>query len=219
MTTKPTHNPYTSILPVVTNYEHAGEQFTRTLTYVPRQNYYLHGQHAPQKPAEPYNRTYIKKAYLKSILYYWHETGDMTHAVETGKFDYCGKAVSAVRTYKKTGNTPYVYLAKYRRRIKAADAVWCLHTDAMPIGRLTFANGDSTDIRIENLLMNGLAWTRYVWTPQTGRKLNGKHVSFYKRTGRWRAYIGAKHIGYFDTEQQASDAAVQALNAGVVQLK
>lgn len=66
-------------------------------------------------------------------------------------------------------------------------------------------NGDKTDNRIKNLELT----TRAEHVRKHGPEKRG--VSLHKPTGRWRAYRNGKHLGLFDTEDEALEARRKAL--------
>jgi len=75
-------------------------------------------------------------------------------------------------------------------------------------------DGDRSNDRIENLRL--ATRQQQQWNvPVTKTNTSGvKGVSFYKRTGKWRAYIRVnnkhKSLGYFNTCEQAAEAYKQA---------
>lgn len=71
-------------------------------------------------------------------------------------------------------------------------------------------NRDKTDNRKSNLRSVSLRKNKYNIPVKSNNSSGYTGVSFYKRTGRWRARIGGNklgsHLGYFDTKEQAIEA-------------
>jgi hypothetical protein len=69
-------------------------------------------------------------------------------------------------------------------------------------------NGDRSDDRIENLRL--ATRQQQQWNVRRTRSNTSGHkgVSYYKRIQKWRAYIRVenkhKHLGYFDTKEEAA---------------
>jgi hypothetical protein len=75
-------------------------------------------------------------------------------------------------------------------------------------GYVDHANGDTLDNRRSNLRPCTNAQNGANAKARKGRDYKG--VVFYRQTGRWRAYLRMnyrqKHLGYFDTEEEAARA-------------
>ena len=70
-------------------------------------------------------------------------------------------------------------------------------------------NGIKTDNRLENLRLATNTQNQHN-RKATKRSSRFKGVCFYKRSGRWKAYICVERrqraLGYFDTEEEAAEA-------------
>lgn len=102
------------------------------------------------------------------------------------------------------------------RLYKAHRLAWLHYHGDWPAGELDHVNGDRDDNRIANL--------RECSRTQNNRNRHrGKHgrllgAHLYARTGRWTSRITdrdgkSRHLGYFDTEQAAHLAYMQARRA------
>jgi hypothetical protein len=102
----------------------------------------------------------------------------------------------------------------FNRIYKAHRVAWLVQTGTWPAGHLDHLNGDPSDNRIANLLDVLPAQN------QRNRRLNRNNTSgaagIYRRgnTGRWgaRVYVNgcAKHLGFFDTFEEAVTARLAA---------
>ena len=76
-------------------------------------------------------------------------------------------------------------------------------------------NRDRSDNRIKNLRASTPMENQWNRTPNMSNKTSSKYVgvSYHKKSGKWRARIRAKNreisLGYFETEQAASEAYVK----------
>ena len=103
-----------------------------------------------------------------------------------------------------------------RQRTQAARVAWALHYGDWPVGCVDHIDGDCTNDRIDNL--------RAATTSEnnrnqriSGRNTSGKvGVTFFKRTGKWRAWISVdgkvKSLGYFCRLEDAVAARIAAEN-------
>lgn len=85
-----------------------------------------------------------------------------------------------------------------------------LHTFLTGWPLVDHINGDGLDNRRQNL-REATRQQNAMNQRRSRRNTSGfKGVSFFKRTGRYRAYIGfdgaARHLGYFDTPEEAARA-------------
>lgn len=69
-------------------------------------------------------------------------------------------------------------------------------------------NGDTLDNRRSNLQV-----VTQKQNTENRRRRSGRGVSFYKPTGKWRAYLTdyyqQMHLGYFNTKEEAENAAAE----------
>lgn len=103
-----------------------------------------------------------------------------------------------------------------RFRTQGARVAWAIYYGAWPEKFVDHIDGDCTNDRIENLRQATVSENN------RNKKINSKNtsgkvgVTFYKRTGKWRAWIkidGRTHsLGYFAEKQDAISARIKAEN-------
>lgn len=85
-----------------------------------------------------------------------------------------------------------------------------LHTFLTGWPLVDHINGDGLDNRRENLRAATQSQNNANTGPPRHNTSGYKGVSFYRRTGRWRAYLtherAHRHLGYFDTAEEAARA-------------
>lgn len=94
-----------------------------------------------------------------------------------------------------------------RTRLKVHRVIFALAYGRWPIGDIDHVDGNTANNRVENLreatrtqnLANAKKWTH-------GKTSDRKGVHFERWSNRWRASIGGKRLGRFDTEEQAARA-------------
>jgi hypothetical protein len=103
-----------------------------------------------------------------------------------------------------------------RWRTQGARVAWAIHHGTWPEGLVDHIDGDCTNDRIENL--REVSASENNRNQRIGRRnTSGKvGVTFFKRTGKWRAWInidGRSHsLGYFTEIEDAIAARVAAEN-------
>jgi hypothetical protein len=98
------------------------------------------------------------------------------------------------------------------RSYRASRLAWLYMSGAWPDQLIDHINGDTSDDRFVNLRPASQS-ENHVNSCVASHNTSGlKGVNFYKRYGKWRAFIQKEgkqiHIGYFDTIQEAYDARV-----------
>ena len=84
---------------------------------------------------------------------------------------------------------------------------------ALPGEEVDHEDGDGLNNRRGNLRLATHAQNLANQAPQSGRSSRFKGVSWYTRSGRWRATAARRHVGFFDDEEDAArayDAAARA---------
>ena len=149
------------------------------------------------KPRKPPLRALPKQTqhYMRKLFNYHSKHGYLMDA-ETGE----------KKCYVNKGSK-YVTLPR-GQIMTAARAVWLYHYDALPEGRIQFKDGNPLNCCVDNLLFEGKSLQERATDREVGHSyLWGKHATYYERTGKWRARVKDKHIGYYDTEEEAQTAA------------
>ena len=143
----------------------------------------------------------LTRADLYQWIYYRDDYDDFTYTTGKNK----GQRIKPIAS--RAGKR--LWLAAMGTFAPVSRLVWCWFVGRMPAGQVTFADGDSDNYVIENLRVDGKPYTKFIPRPKQTRYLHGKHVYFYKRTGKWRVSVANRHVGYYDTEEQATAVAEQ----------
>ncbi len=96
----------------------------------------------------------------------------------------------------------------------AARAIWLYHHETLPAGRLQFKDNNPLNTRIGNITYAGKSLQDRMderW--ESANLMWGEHVTLYARTGRWRARVRGKHLGYYEEWQEAYDAVTAHINS------
>ena len=142
---------------------------------------------------------------LKSIIAYDSNTGEFVRKTSR-RSDKIGQRAGTV------GKNGYVYINVGKKIYLAHRLAWLYVYGVDPQGHIDHVNRDRSDNRIANL--------RECPTKQAG---NGQNVTrrkdnssgftgvhYFKRTGKWQAYItveGQRHnLGYFSSAEEAAAA-------------
>ena len=112
-----------------------------------------------------------------------------------------------------------LYIPALKNTVMTSNLLWLWFTGSMPAGKVSYADGNKSNVTINNLLVDGLPYNRHVLTQASRKSLHGRHVTQYKRTGKWRARIGTKHVGYFQSEEAAASELNAVIADGFIPLK
>ena len=139
---------------------------------------------------------------LRARFHYDPNTGSFVRLVTCG-----GKIKNTIAGW--THNEGYIALRIDRVSYLAHRLAWLYVFGRWPIDQLDHINGNRSDNRIQNLRECSNAENcQNVKAHRDGAGKRG--TTFDKRVGRWIASIGLDgkryHIGYFDTQEQASSA-------------
>lgn len=110
----------------------------------------------------------------------------------------------------------YIRLGFDGVKLAAHRVIWAMAIGAWPKIVIDHINGDTSDNRFCNLREASIS--QNTWNQRTFKTNTSgyKGVSFFRRTGRWKACISAngkrEFLGYFDTAELASAAYSEAAN-------
>lgn len=114
------------------------------------------------------------------------------------------------RAFTSINSSGYHAGTLLNRRYLAHRVVWAMEYGSWPDSFIDHINRDKTDNRIENLRLASNSENMMNTDAYSSNKSGYKGVSFKPSKGKWVAQIGfrntKKHIGYFDTPQEASKA-------------
>lgn len=131
---------------------------------------------------------------------YWKER--ISKSVKIG--DHVGTIRGKTNTHKGYWATRINEVNVYNHLI-----VFLMHNDYIPEA-IRFANSDTLDYRIENLIETSRSELIQKGKLRKDNTSGYKGVSFYKRTNKWIVYIGKDKIrtfvGTYDTKEEAYKA-------------
>jgi hypothetical protein len=94
--------------------------------------------------------------------------------------------------------------------------IWLIVYECWPIHHIDHINGDKSDNRLENLREAGVSQNLANSRKRVDNTSGYKGVSYYNRDKNWRASISIygkqKHLGYFDTAEEAHNSYCRASN-------
>ena len=129
-----------------------------------------------------------------------YRAGEMVRLVATSNAVKVGDVAGSL---KRDG---YVYICVKGRRYFRSRLVWLMHTGSWPTNHIDHINRIKTDDRIENL--------RDVTHQQNHFNTGAKGYYWNKASQKWLTQIMVNgksiHIGYYDTEAEASAAYLAA---------
>jgi hypothetical protein len=128
-------------------------------------NYGDRGQSVPYKNGKTFEE-------VDAILSYDPETGIFLWKVDAAKNVKAGREAGCVKVCRsdKAGNpVSYLYI-KIGHDIPAARLAWLLHYGEWPLARLTFKDGDTLNLRIDNIVMQNSLIDKYDMSDREQRK-------------------------------------------------
>ena len=143
---------------------------------------------------------------LRELLEYHPETGQFIWRVSPRPNIKAG----SVAGYARTNGTTRTQIddALY----SAGPLAIFFATGSWPTGRLTYLNGNRSDTRLLNLVEQASPVALKVARQANPQGFRG--VSYHKASGKYMAHLHAngrgKHVGVFDSPQQAHEALQQA---------
>jgi hypothetical protein len=142
---------------------------------------------------------------IREVLHYEPETGVFTWLVRTSSRMHVGDLAGS-RTKKG-----YWAIRLDHGNHRAHLLAWLYMTGAWPTHQIDHIDGDGLNNRWTNL-RDGSDGVNYhnIVAPQSNNTSGYRGVSWERSRGRWQAQIQAnrkkRHLGYFDTPEEASAA-------------
>lgn len=141
---------------------------------------------------------------LKYLMFYDPETGFWSHKVARG-----GVKVGAI--VSSVNGKGYVQVSVDGVRYESQILIWFYMTGKWSKKLIDHEDTNLINNKWKNLRQathaQNFANSRMSRKNTTGHK----NVGFYKRTKKWRAGIAGKHLGYFDTYDEACAVAKEAM--------
>ena len=146
--------------------------------------------------------TELTQEQLQELLSYDHDTGIFTNLKSRGAVK-----IGSVAGYKNPNG--YIYIAIDYKRYLAHRLVWLYIYGEFPVNQIDHINEIRDDNRIVNLrLATDLENKHNQSSPRTNTTSGYLGVGWHKGEKKWRARIMVngkqKHLGYFDTAEEAS---------------
>ncbi len=88
--------------------------------------------------------------------------------------------------------------------------IWAMHNNRWPIKDIDHKDHNSLNDKIDNLREATQSQNSANSKLAINNKSGFKGVSYFKITNKWRAVIRTKHLGYFDTPEEAHEAYMKA---------
>ena len=153
--------------------------------------------------------TELTQEQLQELLHYDHDTGIFTNLKSRGAV----KIGSVAAGYKNPNG--YIYIAIDYKRYLAHRLAWLYVHGNFPVNQIDHINEVKDDNRIVNLrLATDLENKHNQSSPRTNNTSGYLGVGWYKPYGKWQALIQVngrrKHLGCFDTAEEASEAYLTA---------
>lgn len=156
----------------------------------------------------------ISQALLRRMFRYNPTTGHLTWKERPQGPSWWNRRYAGKVAGHRHESSGYV-LVKYKQKLYLAHRlIWLLVHGRMPLGEIDHINRNPQDNRLVNL--RDVSRSENMRNCAVSKRV-GVGVSQIRRSGRWRAYITLngkpKHVGSFDTRDQAIKARKEAMKA------
>jgi len=145
---------------------------------------------------------------LKQLLHYDPETGHFTWLKSVSSRLRAGGRAGRERTNR------YRYVTVQRVRYAEHRLAILLTIGSWPEHEVDHINGNPWDNRISNLRVCTHAENHQNRKMPSHNRTGFQGVTWHKQRSKWRAYVGVsgkhKHIGLFDTKEEAHEAYLKA---------
>ncbi len=149
----------------------------------------------------------ITQEYLRKLFYYDEETGVFTRLITRGNNAVRGRIAGSPDA------NGYLQITLDKKNYKAHRLAWLYVYGEFPNGVIDHINGVPSDNRISNLRDVD---PKVNWENQRGPRIDNKlgYLGVCPYHGKFKASIGiggsCKHIGYYDTPEEAYQAYIEA---------
>lgn len=137
-------------------------------------------------------------ALVNVLLEYNPDTGRLTWRISSGKAKKASLAGCLIDGYRTIGIQGRLY--------RAHRLAWLIHHGVEPVGDLDHINGDRDDNRIVNLRQATHAENMHNRRADHDNTSGIKGVCWNRFKNKWMAYVNGRHVGYFDTKDEAAEA-------------
>jgi hypothetical protein len=135
-------------------------------------------------------------ARVAELLSYEPETGLLRRRVFCGG-ELAGSVAGSIM--KRANGRSYISISIDGARYLAHILAWVLMTGEWPPLEIDHRDRDGLNNRPDNLRLATSTQNSANSKRQSNNTSGRKGVFFYKRTGKWKAFIGHTHLGYYDS--------------------
>jgi hypothetical protein len=117
-----------------------------------------------------YDRNALTFDQLDEILQYDPLTGKIWWKIKTAKKVMIGQEAGCSKATKSGPNAPkYRYIRVFGKTMPAARVAWILYHGEWPLGKIMFNDGDSLNLKIDNLRMSNSLFSEHDYKTAEGR--------------------------------------------------
>jgi len=143
---------------------------------------------------------------LREIYDYDPCTGHLVFRRNTGGTGLKGQVAGAICRRAPQRGGGYRLMSFNGREWGAHHLVWLWHHGSVAAGHIDHINRNRADNRIENLRVCTASQNLMNRPKQSNNTSGYKGVARVSKSGKWRATLGTKHLGCFDTPEEAFEA-------------